>query len=49
MRLLIHGKEGDPVAAKKAFEMFGEVAGDVFATAVTLLDAIVVVGGGLTT
>ena len=41
-------KEGDPVAAKKAFEMFGEVAGDVFATAVTLLDAIVVVGGGLT-
>ena len=39
---------GDPVAAQKAFEMFGEVAGDVFATAVTLLDAIVVVGGGLT-
>lgn len=41
-------KEGNPEAAVKAFEMFGEVAGDVFATAVTLLDAIVVVGGGLT-
>lgn len=40
--------EGDRDAAVKAFEMFGEVAGDVFATAVTLLDAIVVVGGGLT-
>ena len=28
--------------------MFGEVAGDAFATAVTLTDSIVVVGGGLT-
>lgn len=41
-------KEGDREAALKAFEMFGEVAGDAFATAVTLLDALIVVGGGLT-
>lgn len=41
-------KDGDPEAAKRAFEMFGEVAGDAFATAVTLTDSIVVIGGGLT-
>ncbi len=41
-------KEGDPEAAKKAFELFGEVAGDAFATAVTLTDSLVVIGGGLT-
>lgn len=41
-------KPGNAEAARLAFESFGEVAGDVFATAVTLLDAVVVVGGGLT-
>ncbi|MCM1111442.1 MAG: ROK family protein [Clostridium sp.] len=41
-------KEGNREAAVRAFELFGEVAGDVFATAVTLIDAVVVVGGGLT-
>lgn len=41
-------KEGNREAAIRAFEMFGEVTGDVFATAVSLMDAIVVVGGGLT-
>lgn len=41
-------KEGDRSAAVRAFEMFGTVAGDVFATAATLLDAVIVVGGGLT-
>ncbi len=41
-------KEGCAESAKLAFEAFGEVAGDVFATAVTLLDAVIVVGGGLT-
>lgn len=41
-------KEGCAEAARLAFEAFGEVAGDVFATAVTLLDAVIVVGGGLT-
>lgn len=41
-------KEGNPEAAKKAFAMFGEIAGDAFATAVTLTDSLIVVGGGLT-
>lgn len=41
-------KEGNPEAAKKAFELFGYVAGDAMATAVTLTDSLVVVGGGLT-
>lgn len=41
-------KEGDREAAVKAFELFGEVAGDAFATAVTLTDSLIVVGGGLT-
>lgn len=41
-------KEGDREAAVRAFESFGEVAGDAFATAVTLTDSLIVVGGGLT-
>lgn len=41
-------KEGDQEAAKESFARFGEIAGDVFATAVLLSDAIVVVGGGVT-
>ncbi len=41
-------KEGNPEAARRAFEIFGEVAGDAFATAVTLYDALIVIGGGLT-
>lgn len=41
-------EEGDPEAAKTAFAMFGEVAGDAIATAVTLTDSLVVLGGGLT-
>lgn len=39
---------GNKEAAIKAFEEFGEVAGDAIATAVTLTDALVVIGGGLT-
>lgn len=39
--------EGDAEAAKKAFATFGEVAGDAMATAVTLMDGIIVIGGGL--
>lgn len=39
---------GDAEAAKKSFAMFGEVAGDAIATAVTLTDSLVVIGGGLT-
>lgn len=40
-------KPGEAEAARKAFELFGEIAGDAFATAVTLTDSLVVVGGGL--
>lgn len=39
--------EGDAEAAKRAFETLGHVAGDAMATAVTLMDGIIVIGGGL--
>jgi len=38
---------GDPAAAREAFRRLGEVAGDAIANALTLLDGLVVVGGGL--
>lgn len=38
---------GDRQAAIKAFEEFGEVAGDAMATAVTLIDGLIVIGGGI--
>lgn len=41
-------REGDSSAAIKAFETLGEVAGNAMATAVSLLDGIVVIGGGIT-
>ena len=41
-------KEGDIEAAKKAFAEMGEVAGDAMATAVTLTDGLIVIGGGIT-
>ena len=40
--------EGDAEMARKAFELCGEVAGDAFASAVTLTDSLIVIGGGLT-
>ena len=40
--------EGNREAAKEAFASQGRVAGDAMATAVTLMDGIVVIGGGLT-
>lgn len=40
--------EGDAEAAKKAFAQMGEVAGDAMATAVTLTDGLIVIGGGIT-
>lgn len=40
-------RPGNQEAAIKAFEEFGEVAGDAIATAVTLTDSLVVIGGGL--
>lgn len=41
-------RPGNQEAAKKAFEVFGEVAGDAMASAVTLVDALIVIGGGIT-
>ncbi|MEG1405470.1 MAG: ROK family protein [Alistipes sp.] len=39
---------GDRAAAIKAFEEMGEIAGDAMATAVTLMDGLIVIGGGIT-
>ena len=41
-------REGDPEAARKAFAEMGEIAGDAMATAVTLTDGRIVIGGGIT-
>ena len=41
-------REGDREAARRAFAEFGEVAGDAMATAVTLTDGLIVIGGGIT-
>jgi predicted NBD/HSP70 family sugar kinase len=41
-------KEGNPQAAQKAFAMMGEVAGNVIAICASLLDGLIVIGGGLT-
>lgn len=39
--------EGDTAAAKEAFRLLGEVAGDAMAEALTLLDGLAVIGGGV--
>jgi glucokinase len=39
---------GDQSAAQEAFRRLGEVAGDAISEAITLLDGLVVVGGGIT-
>ena len=39
--------EGNVEAAKEAFATQGRVAGDAMATAVTLMDGVIVIGGGL--
>lgn len=41
-------RDGDAEAAKESFARFGRQAGDVMATAVTLTDSLIVIGGGLT-
>lgn len=41
-------RAGDIEAAREAFRRFGETAGDAMATAVTLTDSLIVIGGGLT-
>lgn len=40
--------EGDRDAAIGAFAEMGEIAGDAMATAVTLIDGLIVIGGGIT-
>lgn len=40
--------EGDVDAAKKAFAEMGEIAGDAMAIAVTIIDGLIVIGGGIT-
>lgn len=40
-------KEGNQLAAKKAWENFGLILGDAIANAATLVDGLVVIGGGL--
>ncbi|MFI3267168.1 MAG: ROK family protein [Rikenellaceae bacterium] len=40
-------KEGNKEAAIKSFAEFGEVAGDAIAQVITVVDGIVVIGGGL--
>jgi glucokinase len=39
--------EGNRAAAEEAFRRMGEVAGDAIAQAITLIDSLVVIGGGL--
>ncbi len=41
-------RPGNAEAAQKAFAEMGEVAGDAMATAVTLTDGLIVIGGGIT-
>ena len=41
-------REGNTEAARKAFAEMGEIAGDAMATAVTLIDGLIVIGGGIT-
>ena len=41
-------REGDAEAARGAFAQMGEVAGSAMATAVTLTDSLIVIGGGIT-
>jgi len=47
-RIATDAKPGNKNAAIKAFEQFGEVAGDAIATAASLIDGIIVIGGGIT-
>ncbi len=41
-------RPGNVEAALESFRLFGEAAGDAMATAVTLTDSLIVIGGGLT-
>lgn len=41
-------RTGNPQAARQAFATMGEVAGDAMATTVTIVDSLIVIGGGIT-
>lgn len=41
-------KEGDREAALRSFATLGEAAGDILAQAITIVDGLIVIGGGLT-
>lgn len=41
-------RPGNIEAAQKAFAELGEIAGDAMATAVTIIDGLIVIGGGIT-
>lgn len=41
-------RAGDAAAARESFRRFGEVAGDVISQALSIVDGVVVLGGGLT-
>ena len=41
-------RPGNVEAARQAFAEMGEIAGDAMATAVTLIDGLIVIGGGIT-
>lgn len=41
-------REGDVEAARKAFEMMGTTAGNAMAIAASLIDGVIVIGGGIT-
>lgn len=41
-------KDGNVEAAKKAFEFFGKSLGDSIANLITVIDGVVVIGGGIT-
>ena len=41
-------RPGNVGAARQAFAEMGEIAGDAMATAVTLIDGLIVIGGGIT-
>jgi glucokinase len=42
-----HEEKGHSAAAREAFRRFGEALGDALANAITLIDGLVVIGGGL--
>ena len=42
-----HEEKGHSAAARESFRRFGEALGDAIANAVTLIDGLVVIGGGL--